>query len=89
MTSQPPRFEPVKLLFVFGLIISCIGEIALVGHAADMPELYYSGIIWSGLDFVYALLFLAIGNLFLFLDIKLRNSSNYFPRSKDSESFGM
>ena len=68
--------------FVVGLIISCIGEMALIGYAIQMPQLYYKTAIGDGLDFILAVLFLSVGNIILLLDNLWKNpQTHYFCKS--------
>lgn len=65
-----------NITFLVGLIVSCIGEMALIGYAIQMPQLYYRGVIGAGLDFILAVLFLSVGNIILLLDNFMEKDTN-------------
>ncbi|HEX9845657.1 MAG TPA: hypothetical protein VGA92_04255 [Candidatus Nitrosotenuis sp.] len=60
------------LAFFAGITISCFGEVALIGYAINLPQMYYRGLLGNGIDFNTALLLLIIGNLILFAENKLK-----------------
>lgn len=68
-------------VFLAGLIVSCIGETALFGHAVQMPQLYYEGVLGAGLDFILAVLFLSVGNIILLLGNFMEKTNRYFCKS--------
>lgn len=60
------------LVFFGGIAISCFAEVALIGYAVNLPQMYYDGLLGDGLDFTAAIILLIIGNLILLAENKLK-----------------
>jgi|GEM_PF-6584364 len=63
-----------NLVFFVGITISCFAEVALIGYAVNLPQMYYDGLLGAGLDFTTTIMLLIIGNLILFAGNKLKKS---------------
>lgn len=62
-----------RVVFFVGIFISCVGEMALIGLAMNIPQAHQYDAL--GFGFPTALLILSVGNLLMLFECKLTAKS--------------